>query len=180
MHRLLAPLSLLLTLLVSGVRAADPEPRQVLYVSEAGKFSVLLPSKPMRVTQKSMTEDGSSDIHFYIVDQQTQGLFVAYGDLPKGSVTDENRQMRLDGGRDGAIKTVNGKLLSEKKITLGKTKHEGREILIQSGDGKSFAFFRGRFYMVGDRYYQVFLLGPETFVKGKAADAFLDSFQVED
>ena len=167
---------LIVTYVGVGVRAGDD--KGVVFTSEAGKFKVTMPAKPKTMTQQAPTVAGTLDVHLFIVDQKDRGFIASYTDYPKGSVTDANRQMTLDNVRDGNAKGVKGKLASEKKITLGKKKLEGREVLIVLPGGST--VYRARIFLAGDRLYQVVVIGPEMFAKSKAANAYLDSFQIDE
>ena len=133
--------------------------------------------QPTEKTNKVMTDVGELDLHAFIVDQQDRAMVVMYSDYPPGSVGG-NTDKVLNGCIEGNVKALKGKLLTEEKITLGKAKHAGREIRIEMPDKKS--IYRARIYLVGDRLYQVVVLGPDDFAKGKAVEDFLKSFAIDE
>jgi len=112
------------------------------------------------------------------LDLKDRAYFAAYSDYPANLVKNQGIEPTLDGSRNGAVQNVKGKLLKEQKITLGKQRLPGREILIEAAGGA--AHVRARIYISGDRLYQVLVGGPEKFVASKEATAFLDSFKVND
>jgi hypothetical protein len=169
-------LALALVTLPAFASAADDKP--VVVFSEGGKFSVTMPEKPARKVQKVPTQVGDIEAHYFVVERNARGYLACYSDYPKGSVTEDNVQKVLDGAVDGCVKGLKGKLLSDEKAALGKEKHPGRELLIALPAGG--LRYRARCYLVGDRLYQVVVIGAEDFVKGKAAGAFLDSFSLEE
>jgi len=171
-------LALILPVLAVGVRAGGEKPKNIVFTSKEGKFSVSLPTKPVKQTQKARSDIGELQVHLFIVDQKERGFIASYTDYPNGSVTDQTRQKVLDACRDGNVKGVKGKLASEKKITLGEKKHEGRELLIELPGGK--ATYRARIFLVGDRLYQVIAIGPDDFARSQAVTDYLDSFQVKE
>ena len=79
-----------------------------------------------------------------------------------------------DSSRDGAVANMEGKLVSEKNVKLGK--HPGREIRINVAEGKR--LFRVRVYLVEQRLYQVVVFGTPETATSKDADKFLDSFKL--
>jgi len=83
------------------------------FVSKEGLFSVLLPGTPVPKTQRVGSTDGPLDYFAYTLQTETHSYFIAYVDFPE--VPDDARGVKkiLDGGRDGAIATINGKLISE-------------------------------------------------------------------
>ena len=61
----------------------------------------------------------------------------------------------------GALK---GKVVANEKVTLGAAKHSGRDVRVEVPEGKR--LYRARAYLVGNRLYQVVVLGPEEFAVG--------------
>ena len=158
--------------------SADDKPKNVKFISESGKFSVIFPENPVEQTHKIDAPGAPLNFHLFIVDQKDRAFLSGYVDYPTGTVTDKNVQAVLDGIRDGNVKGVKGKLFSEKKITFNKKHYPGREVLIEFSDAK--LTYRGRFFLVGDRLYQVIATGPSEFTKGEIVDSYLNSFQLEE
>src|SRR5262249_10664298 len=101
---------------------------------------------------------------------------VMYNDFPADKIKGANPDNMLNGGRDRAVANVKGKLISEKKISLGKAKYPGRELMIQiPGSPLS---VRQRMYLVENRLYQTIVVGTEGVVKSNLADKFHDSFKL--
>src|SRR6185295_9588445 len=77
---------------------------------------------------------------------------VSFGDYPKEKFTDKDSEKKiLDADRDGFVKAVNGKVLSEKSVTLDS--RPGREVEISADSGQSRYFFRE--YLVETRIYHL-------------------------
>jgi hypothetical protein len=170
-------LSLAVCVALACVARADDKPKTEPFTSREGKFSITFPQKPTPLSRKVKTDVGEVDVCIFLVDQKDRGYVATYSDYPKGTVTDKNHDKVLAGARDGAVKGVNGKLVNEKKIKIGK-KHEGLEMNVQLPDKKT--IYRARLVLVGDRLYQVVALGPEDFTKSKAVESYLDSFTLRD
>ena len=155
----------------------DKKPTPTALKSKEGKFSVAMPDKPTERTNKVKTDIGELDLHAFLVDQTDRALVVMYSDYPDGSVA-ANTDKVLAGCIEGNVKALKGKLLTEDKITTGKAKFPGREIRIEMPDKKN--TYRARLYLAGDRLYQVVVLGPDDFTKGKVVEDFLKSFAIDE
>jgi hypothetical protein len=171
-------LPLLFGLVAVTGRAADDQPKSLVFLSEAGKFSVTLPAKPKKQTTKTPSAVGQLEVNLFLVDLNDKAFIASYTDYPKGTVTDANRQAVLDGVRNGNVKGGKGKLASETKITVGKEKLEGRELLIEKADIKG--FYRARILIRGDRLYQVIAIGAGDWAKTDTVTKYLDSFELEE
>lgn len=169
-------LSVLCVALAIGATAAA-EDKPMKFQSKEGKFAIQFPGKPTESKQKQKTVVGDVDVYLFAIVQKDRAFLATYADYPRGTIAKQGLQDSLDKARDGNIKGVKGKLVSEKKITL-KKKDDGREALIALPDKNG--AYRVRIYLVGDRLYQVLVAGPDDFAKGKDATAFLDSFEVKD
>lgn len=165
----------LVLLLPLAVVAQDK--KDDVFHSKEGKFSIAMPSKPTENTTKVQTDLGKLDTHMFLGQKGMSAYLVFYSDYPKGSVGN-NAEKVLEGVVSGNVKGSMGKLLSDQKMTIGKNKIPARQILVELTAAKQ--VYRSRVFLVGDRLYQVAVSGSEDFVKGKEADAFLDSFRLDE
>jgi hypothetical protein len=78
----------------------------------------------------------------------------------------------LDGGREGAVAKVNGKLLSETPLTL--EGYPGREMTISAGQ----LGVRSRMYLVDNRAYSIIITGPVGELNLPRVDEVLNSFKL--
>ena len=100
------------------------------FTSKEGGFTVLMPGTPKEQTQKFATQVGDIEAKMFQLEAKPgQAYVMAYADYPEAVVKKSNPDKILDGARDGAAKKINGKVASEKKITL--EKHPGREVEIE-------------------------------------------------
>lgn len=160
--------------------AADDKkdaPKAAPFASKDGKFSINLPDKPSEKTRKIKSGDRELDLHVFSVEQKDRAVVVTYLDYPKGTVGDDKDKF-LAGVVERNVGLLKGKVSAEEKIALGKAKHPGRDVKVDMPDKKQ--LYRARVFLVGDRVYQIVVLGPEEFVKGKEVDACLDSFKVDE
>jgi hypothetical protein len=140
-----------------------------------GKFSVLMPKRVKTKTPSVKTPVGEMKTTTLEGQVGETGYVVVYVDFPEAVLKFLDRQDLLDGAGKGVVESFKGKLLDEKKITLGKAGHPGRELLVQAPDDR--VWIRLRIYFVGRRLYQVMVTGGEKAVKGETADSFLASFR---
>lgn len=157
---------------------ADDKVELKQFTSKEGKFSVLLPNEATTTTQNVDSPLGK--LKTTMAAKEHDGVYYAavYTDFPADKIKNIDANKSLDGARDGAVKNTRGKLIDEKKITIGKAKYPGRELLIRVQDGKFWV--RQRIYMVNLWQYQTVLAGPENAVKGKTADKFFQSFELKE
>ena len=160
--------------LVLTSASAQDKPAWKTFTSKEGRFSVLLPGEPKETKQNIGSADKMVIQTQYLIEQGNLGYLVSFQDTP-GLEKPEMHAKVLDNGRDGAVKNLNGKLLSETKLTLDK-KYIGLECLIDVPKFKG--LYRLRMFIVGDRLYQLVVLGPKEVVTSKESDQYLDSFQL--
>jgi hypothetical protein len=161
--------------LASLVQASEPQAVAELteFTSAAGKFSVLLPGKPM--SQK--VPIGENEVqHQFGVDSPNGAYIVSYQDNPnlKGS-SPEQLAKALESGRERMLQIFKGDLLETQSTPLAK-KHPGlsfRLTMPQAGGEANC-----RLYMVGTRLYQVMAIGKPDFVASEQSARVLDSFKL--
>ncbi|MBY0526316.1 MAG: hypothetical protein K2R98_23180 [Gemmataceae bacterium] len=157
-----------LVILVAPASAEQKDPKP--YSSKDGKFTINFPEAPKEMKQ----ELSGQKFSIWSVDQKEKAYVVMFNELPAAVEADKSDAV-FDAGRDQAVKSMKGKLADDKKLSLGK-KYVGREVLISSDA----LWFRDRMYIVGTRFYQVIVTGPEEFVKSKEVTAVMDSFKITD
>ena len=167
--------SFVLLVALSPLALSAQEKKDAPFVSKAGKFSVALPAKPSEKSRKIKVGDREQDLHVFSVEQKDRAYVVTYIDYPKGTIGDDKDKF-LAGVVERNVGLLKGKVAAEEKITLGKAKHPGRDVRVDLPDKKQ--LYRARVFLVGDRVYQIVVLGPEEFVKGKEIDEYLKSFEV--
>ena len=141
------------------------------FKSEAGRFSVLFPDKPMEQKQTSDTSGGKIDIFLFLVVKPTTVYLVGYGDYPEATLKQSSPAAMLEADRDGFVKAVSGKVTSEKKITF-----EGNPGLEFTVESPNQTYFLVREYMVKNRLYQVVTRGSDP--KKPELKKFQDSFKL--
>jgi hypothetical protein len=151
--------------------APDEKSKLKLFTSAAGKYKVLLFPDPRK------REQAAAGVTMYVAinDMGSRAILVAYADIPiPAGETAEQTQTRLDGAKNGAIKNINGKLIREAKITLGK--HPGRQFSAELPGSKG--VMKARVYLVGKRLYQIMAVGPKDFTDSADVKKMFDSFEL--
>ena len=154
--------------------------RSVNFSSKKGKFSVVLSAKPIEKSSKvKINKKRDGDLHIFAVPQKdkSSAQVITYSDY----LTDE-----IGADRDKFLATVvernvlklNGSLVSDVKITIGKQKAPGRDIRIDQAAKKR--IYRAKFFLVGNRLYQVVALGSAEFIKSKPVEEYFKSFAIEE
>jgi hypothetical protein len=133
---------------------------------EKGGFTCEMPGEAKKATQNVFTAAGPISVVTYSLEQAKGTYMVSATAIPSNAPAASTVQ-RLDGARDGAVKNVKGKLLSEKQIRLDK--YPGRELLIEPRAG---VYIHQRIFMVEDRLIQAVTVSPSKEATGDIARFF--------
>jgi hypothetical protein len=161
-----------LVLVVVVVSAATAQ-RGETYAPKDGRFSIRFPGKPKESEQTAKSAIGELRVVTgTYANSDGNAFMVSYTDFPAGAAGPENSARLFDGVREG-LKGKDGEV-QEKEVKVGPDKLPGRDIEIQK-DKKRMRF---RVVLRDGRLYQVAVIGTASFVKGKDATAFIDSFEL--
>lgn len=145
--------------------------------AEDGGFAVLLPQKPGQAERRFATPMGDVTMKMYSVRIDETVLGAGFADF--AAPVDAHA---LEVMRDALVKSLGGKLASEKPVRSGGPEPvSGREILVTGtlgqGDKAAVVELRARLYARDKRYYQVVLAGKKGAFEASDADLFLESFR---
>jgi hypothetical protein len=164
-------------------KAAPPvEAKPETLVDDAGRFVASLPKPVQRDSQQVPTKVGNIAMNMVYYDGGAIAYMIIYCDYPAGSVAGSGGPDKVCANASGgAVKNVNGTLRTSSPCQLGDVK--GLEIVadIPSKDPQvpaNASVARVRFFVVGDRLYQVMYIGPTASETGPKAVAFLNSFRL--
>jgi hypothetical protein len=169
----------------SAVPAKPPaavEAKPETLVDDAGRFVVSLPKPVQRGSQQVPTKVGNIAMNMIYYDGGAIAYMIIYCDYPAGSVAQSGGPDKVcANASEGAVKNVNGTVRTSSPYQLGDIK--GLEIVadIPSKDPAvpaDASVARVRFFVVGDRLYQVMYIGPTGKETSPEAVAFLDSFRL--
>ena len=149
--------------------------------SSAGRYKVDLPQGELqRQTQTVETAVGKIDMHMVLSfnEAEVSAYTVMYNDFPVNGLDQAQKENALTGGRDGALRNVNGTLLHEKKISLDG--HPGREFHFSATVQGNKARGAWRLYIVNNRLYQIGVLRFGQIPDAGSLDRFFGSFALVD
>jgi len=143
---------LLLTMMTTSTQAAE-WPWQP-FESNKGAFKAEFPGEPTATHDTIKTEAGDIAYHSYMTEVEggSIAMGVSYNEY-SDAVLKADPKVVLDGGRDGAMSNLNGKLISETDISLNG--HPGREFTVTAGKGDSKLFYHTRVFLVKKKLYQL-------------------------
>lgn len=147
-----------------------------------GAFSVNMPGQPQHKTQDIYSNVGTLRLNIYSYqpsDSKKDNLvyMIMYSDYPKGSVTSDNQEslsVFFRNAVDGAVRNVNGALLSEKDIEI--QGYPGKEI--QIGYQGGVIIINMRQYLVKNRTYILQVMTPKEKQGNESATKFFESFKL--
>ena len=143
---------------------------------EAGNFAVMMPGKPLEMSQTVESEIGKIPIYTFTAPEGTLSYMAMYSEYPISIDTSEAVKISLDNARDLLLSRRSGKLISETDISIGK--YLGRELKAKFDGG----MLRSRTYVVNKRMYMVMAVAPgddtSKQLDSKKVNDFLGSFKL--
>ncbi len=159
---------LLVSVFSLAIGCSKPEFKE--FSPSGGGFTVQMPGTP--VEQKS--SPGGIPMTTYSSDERSGGYAVIYADVPiADNESPAKIQTRLDGSRDGGLKNMGGKFISESQIQLG-GKYPGRDIRADVPSKQAYA--RLQIFLVHKRLYSILAMGAKSWVDSPETNKFFDSF----
>ena len=193
----LAVLALLVGVPLTGCRSSQPQltvklaPSREMsldgwenFVSPDGAFKIMFPYTPQEQRNVIESPAGKLEVHSYKY-AGSASYSLSYTDYPESIDKPQLSNLALDHARDGGLRQVNGRLISESNISI--QGHPGRLIVVESPNGgPSGSLIRNKVYLVGRRLYSMQVAIPrssDTSVQTvhsleTAAVKFLDSFEL--
>ncbi len=149
-----------------------------LYTSAAGKYSVMLPGRPTEKDENVATPIGPITAHTAIAeDGRRVGYGVVFADYPPNLVQSGNVDAILEGACNGKVAAISGQITDKRTIAVDG--HPGRRIRFNARVPEE-ANGISKIFLVNNRLYDVFVVGTPATLDATAADAFLDSFKLND
>lgn len=157
---------------LSSCQSADPQPAE--FVSQAGGFSVMVPGE-MKETLHPMSSPYGGFVRHQFMSTSTKNIYLAsYADYPQEIIDTFGPKTILDNGIQGSL-VEERKLISISEISFGQ--YPGVEFTTE-GPGLFWTVdvFKSRYYIVGNRFYQLAVSWTKGDDFESRADAFLQSF----
>jgi TonB family protein len=163
-------------------RPAAPEELWKEFSPTAGGFKVALPGNPTETSKTLEYRFKEFTLHKFTLGVGFGDFLVSYSDLPVILAEPDEIEEFLDHHmHEGAVASSQGKLLSKTEIEL--EGYPGRELIAKTPDST----FRMKYYLVGQRFYQIAISTPNDTAKNAAetarsmeliASKFFDSFKL--
>jgi hypothetical protein len=158
------PILLVGTLLTQYVGCSEaPPPELTIFSPESGAYTCDLPGKPTVTSETLSTPAGAIEVKAYTVTKADVEYAAKDAEVPKGVTPDKI----LDAVRSEIVKSSNGKLLNENKISLGDV--PSRELTIELSEGR---YAHIRLYLVKGRLFQTVVTVKSPYVSPVAAKFF--------
>jgi hypothetical protein len=149
-----------------------------LFTAPDGRFTVLMPGMPKRVTQTQKTFMGEINLEVFLGQppKQEVAYVVAFNDFPHSYGQMTNPQEILNNAQEMALKTTQSNLIAARDIRSSNG-HPGKEIEYVNSGGK---ITRNRMYFAEGRLYQVMVITTKKQQKylAKSITGYLNSFNV--
>lgn len=164
---------------VSQAQTVDAQVSQwKLFTAPDGRFTVLMPGMPKRVTQTQKTFMGEINLEVFLGQppKQEVAYVVAFNDFPHSYGQMTNPQEILNNAQEMALKTTQSNLIGARDIRSSNG-HPGKEIEYVNSGGK---ITRNRMYFAEGRLYQVMVITTKRQQKylAKSITGYLNSFNV--
>ncbi|HLX60266.1 MAG TPA: hypothetical protein VKX17_03180 [Planctomycetota bacterium] len=171
-NSMLIPSILVPLVLVAAAMALGAEE----FKSEAGGFAILAPVELKEQTTSVDSVNGKIDTHMFQGDKNGKRYVVGYTDYPADLIKQEGADKLLDLARDGAAKSLNGKVANESKIALDG--NPGRELDLDAKQDNADTKYKMRLYMAGNRLYQIVIAAQAGKAAPEEVNDFLNSFKL--
>lgn len=143
------------------------------FKSPDNSFTIMLPKDIKEEKQTVNTQLGPIEYLSYNAKAKYQEFVVAYSDYPDSLVAVSDPKTSLDGARDGAVRNIQGTLLSETIIDMNG--YPGRELRIE---GPQKIILISRIYLVEKRLYQIMAVSKPDHSFDKKINEVLNSFKI--
>jgi len=163
-------------------RPTAPEELWKEFSSTAGRFKVTLPGAPTETSKTIEYRFREFERHTFTLKTGFGAFLVSYSDLPVILAEPDEVEEFLDHHmHEGEVTSSQGKLLSKTEIELDG--YPGRELIAKTPEST----FRMKYYLVGQRFYQIAISTPNDPAKNAGeiarsmeftASKFFDSFEL--
>jgi len=147
-----------------------------VFISETGRFRILMPGDPQQSNQPQETPIGQLNLYSYAVERPREAVYMAtYTDFPADYINNTDPNELLNNGRDEVVRRLNGTLLQEVRLNLNGA--PGLEIKVKIPQDM---VIYNRIYLVRQRLYQLIVvttLAQERSLPRSIA-GFFESFQL--
>lgn len=137
-------------------------------------FHVSVPGDPEATEQTIKSLQGPIEVRTFTVPSAEGTYVVGVTEHPESAVPAGRDQARLDQAREGAVKSVKGRLRSQSLKNLVIDGKPAREFFIATETGHA---IKVRLIADRNRLYQLMVVGNTRFLDSPEATRFLESFR---
>lgn len=167
-----------LVLAVLAALAACGRPSWQEQTIQDGGFRVLMRGEVRYDMRAIETPAGPIHAHMYYMELKDSVFGVGYSDYPPQMVQSMTPRRLFMAVRDTWVRRIEGRLEGEGiDIQLDK-QHPGMEVVAWGKVKGRDAYLKGRFYLVGDRLYQIVIFGNRDSMPLADINHFLASFKL--
>ncbi|MEA2042234.1 MAG: PsbP-related protein [Bacteroidota bacterium] len=146
-----------------------------VFSSKEFGFSVEFPENPVPGSQDVPTEIGNLKLNTFMHDAGSQVYFVAISNMPKLMTGLSDKGDMLDGGVSGMLEQFSKvEILKKEEIKIDG--HPGRLVEATGITSGIEVYNRANIYLVGNKFYQVYVLAEKAKADKEAIEAFISSF----
>jgi hypothetical protein len=139
---------------------------------EGGGYVVEMPGEPKVQWQDVPTKIGDIKTYIATIELGRIAFVTMYSRYPEKYMEGRSAETIFEGGRNGAVANVKGKLRTETNITI--SNFPGRELMIDTPAGQLMMM---RFFLRGTTIIQAIVGGPAGVESNADARRFLNSLQ---
>ena len=143
-----------------------------------GGFRIAMKSEPRVEKQDIDTPLGKITGYWYGVEEQDAVYGLGYSDYPDAIFKHGTPRKLFSIVRDGWLKRIDGKPQGDGADIVLENRYPGMEVIATGQLGGEDAYMRARFYLVGNRLYQVIAFGKKKTMAQSDINRFLSSFKL--
>lgn len=155
---------------VPGNTPAITAPGWTKFISDEGRFSVLMPGTPKYSVETTQSEHGPYTTHLLTLRGPKNVFLIGWVDYDPSF--NFNLQSELEMNRDNFVRGVNARLVETRSTTI-----DGYRAIEFTAEAP-LKTFKSRVYMVGRRPYQIVIGSPKGADDSADIDRFFNSFKV--
>lgn len=148
------------------------------FTSQDGGFRVLMRGDVHYEKRELVTPIGQVPAHMYSIELRDSVFGVGYADYPPQLVRSMTPRRLFMAVRDTWVRRIEGRLQGDGRELRLEGGHPGMEIVAWGTVGSRPAYLKGRFYLVGNRLYQLVVFGNRDSMPIAEINRFLGSFRV--
>lgn len=163
--------ALLVVIVMSAATQAAAQ-NWVEHRPEGAGYVVEMPSEPKISSQNVPTKLGDIKVYIAVTELGPLAFVTMFSRYPEEYVKSVSADSILEGGRNGAVANVKGKLRSETSVTIND--FPGREIVIDAPSGQVMML---RYFLAGTTLAQAIAGGPPGVENNADVRRFLNSLR---